>query len=108
MAKKRDPIHPVALHAEQDFQGRIQVILPVEVRENLTLMLWLHHRVVDLLAETGLLHFLAHDVEERLALLSADITSDYVGDLLHEGEDAVKQPEDETEPIVQGEEVPRA
>lgn len=58
-------------------------------------MFWLHHRVVDLLADRGLLDFLAHDVEERLALLSPDITSDYVADLLREGEDAVTQEEQE-------------
>ncbi|UCC30829.1 MAG: hypothetical protein JSU86_00850 [Phycisphaerales bacterium] len=108
MAKKPDRIQPVALHAEEDPQGRIQVMLPERMRKNQTLMLWLHHRVVDLLADKGLLDFLAHDVEERLALLSTDITSDYVADLLHEAEDAVKQPEDEAEQIVQREEAARA
>ena len=107
MAKKRERIQPVALHAELDAQGCLQVTLPEKVCQNLALMLWLHHRVVDLLADNGLLDFLTHDVEERLALLATDITSDYVAALLAEGEEAVQPPEDEAEETLDREDAGR-
>jgi hypothetical protein len=80
----------VALHAMEDDRGRINVALPAEVRQNHALMHRLHHRVVDLLAEKGMLAFFADDVEERLASLSADIVSDFVAKLLKEGRPATK------------------
>ena len=91
MAKKREPIQVVALHAEEDAQGRIEVILSATVRQDRALMVRLHHRVVDLLAEKGLLHDFADDVEERLAALGTDIISDFVADLLSEGQAVVKK-----------------
>jgi hypothetical protein len=91
MAKKRKPIQVVALYAEEDAQGRIDVILSETTRQNKALMLRLHHRVVDLLAEKCLLDCFAHDLEERLAALGTDIISDYVADLLRDTEVVVKK-----------------
>ena len=91
MAKKREPIQVVALHAEEDAQGRIEVILSATIRQDRALMVRLHHRVVDLLAEKGLLDDFADDVEERLAALGTDIISDFVADLLSESQAVVKK-----------------
>jgi hypothetical protein len=81
----------VALHAEEDKQGRIDVILSPTIRQDHALMRRLHHRVVDLLAEKNMLDYFADDVEVRLAALSTDIVSDYVADLLKECETAAKK-----------------
>jgi hypothetical protein len=75
----------MAEHAEEDDRGRINVVLPDEVRRDRNLMRRLHHRVVDLLADKGILECFADDVEERLASLGAEIVSDFVADLLREG-----------------------
>jgi hypothetical protein len=91
VAKKREPLQVVALHAEEDTQGRIDVILSATVRQDRALMVRLHHRVVDLLAEKCLLDDFADDVEERLAALGTDIISDFVADLLREAEAVVQQ-----------------
>ena len=91
MANRREPIQVVALHAEEDAQGRIDVTLSATIRQNRALMVRLHHRVVDLLAEKGLLDYFADDVEERLAALGTDIISDFVADLLREAEAVVQQ-----------------
>jgi hypothetical protein len=84
VARRPEPFEVVAPHAEEDEQGRINVMLPEAVREDRALMRWLHHRVVDLLAEKGLLGDFADDVEVRLSALGTDIVSDYVGELLTE------------------------
>ena len=91
MAKKREPIQVVALYAEEDAQGRIDVTLSETMRQNKALMVRLHHRVVDLLAEKCLLPYFVHDLEERLAALGTDIISDYVADLLRDTEAVVKK-----------------
>ena len=89
MAKKHDSYHSVALHAEVDSHGRLRVTLPHEITQNRALMLWLHHRVVDLLNDNHLLGIVAEDVEQHFELLTADITSDFIGDLLKVGKEAV-------------------
>ncbi|MCP4248939.1 MAG: hypothetical protein GY778_18000 [bacterium] len=89
MANRREPIQVVALHAEEDAKGRIDVILSATVRQNRELMVRLHHRVVDLLAEKGLIDYFADDVQERLTALGTDIISDFVADLTSEAEAAV-------------------
>jgi hypothetical protein len=90
VAKKRDPIQVVALYAEENAQGRIDVTLSETTVQNKALMVRLHHRVVDLLAEKGLLPYFADDVEARLAALGTDIISDYIADLLRDAEPVVK------------------
>ena len=91
MANKRELLQVVALHAEEDAQGRIDVILSATVRQDRALMVRLHHRVVDLLAEKCLLDDFADDVEERLAALGTDIISDFVANLLSEGQAVAKE-----------------
>ena len=93
MANRREPIQVVALHAEEDAKGRIEVILSATIRQNRALMVRLHHRVVDLLAEKGLLDYFADDVEERLAALGTDIISDFVADLTSEGNPPMTRPQ---------------
>ena len=90
MAKKPRLSPVVALHAMEDDRGRIHVVLPQEVRRNHAVMRQLHHRVVDLLAEKGMLSQFANDVEERLSSLSAKIVSDFVAKLLNEARPAKK------------------
>ena len=41
--------------------------------------------------------FLNGDLKDRLSVLCADITSDYVSEILKEGEKAVKQQDDDAE-----------
>ena len=92
MAKKRNTRpHFVAVHTAEDSQGRLQVMLPKRVRQNKRLMCWLHHRVVDLLADSGALSYLDDDLNERLSLLSVDITSDYIQNLVVAGRAAVEK-----------------
>jgi hypothetical protein len=69
----------------EDDRGRINIALPEKVRRDQALMRRLHHRVVDLLADKGMLGHFAEDVEERLATLGAEIVSDFVAGLLKEG-----------------------
>ena len=104
MAKKLEDIHPVSVHAGEDAKGRIQVRLSQPIVQKKRLMRWLHHRVIDLLADYGLLDFLDKDLEDRLSLLCADITSDYVSEMLKEGEKAVKQQDDEAGETAQDDE----
>lgn len=84
MAKKRidtDTLNPIT---REDDDGGIKVTLPDSVRGNLRLMRRIHHRVVDIMADYGFVDFLVHDVEARLGILSADITCDFVKDLIRE------------------------
>ena len=97
MGSKLDAIHPVCLHAVEDEKGRIEVQLNEGLIHRRHLVLWLHHRVIDLLHENGMLDYLDEDLDDRLSLLCADITSDYIGALFEEGEEAVKQSNDEAE-----------
>ncbi len=97
MGNKLDAVHPVALHAEEDAKGRVRITLSALVVRKQRLMRWLHHRVIDLLADHQLLDCFDDDLERRIALLSADITSDFVAALLEEGEEAVKGLPDEAE-----------
>ena len=91
MTRRPEPFQVVAEYAEEDEQGRINVTLSAMVRHNRALMLRLHHRVVDLLDKNGILSYFADDVEERLAALGPDIISDFIADLLKEGQQPVEQ-----------------
>ena len=91
MARRSKPVQVVAKYAEEDEQGRIHVTLSAMVRHNRALMLRLHHRVVDLLAEKGILDCFTADVEKRLVALGPDIISDFVTDLLKEDQQPVEQ-----------------
>jgi hypothetical protein len=86
VANRRQPFQIVALYAEEDAEGRIDVTLSATIRQDRALMIRLHHRVVDLLAEKGMIDYFADELEERLAALGTDIISDFVADLTSEGE----------------------
>ncbi len=69
---------------QEDQAGGFKVTLPESVRGNLRVMRGLHHRVVDVMADHGLVEWLVYDVEARLATLSFVIVGDYVTDLIRE------------------------
>ncbi|UCC32350.1 MAG: hypothetical protein JSU86_08715, partial [Phycisphaerales bacterium] len=77
--------------AREDSEGGITVTLPECVRGNLRVMRWLHHRVVDVMADHGLVEWLVYDVEARLKTLSFEIVGDYVTDLVREAKVAAKK-----------------
>lgn len=62
--------------------------LPECVHSNLCVMRWLHHRVVDLMADHGLVEWLVHDVEMRLRTLTLEVVDDYLTDLVREAKTA--------------------
>ena len=96
MAKKRNTRpHLLALHTEEDSQGRLKVMLSETLRKDRELMRWLHHRVVDLLDDINALYYLDDELDERLSLLTVDVTSDYIENLLVEGRAAVEQGQQE-------------
>ena len=107
MAKKNDSYHSVSLHAEEDSRGRLRVTLPHEIVQNRALMLWLHHRVLDLLNDNHLLEVVAKDVEQHFELLSVDIISDYIADLLEVGKEAVGASEGQDDGRDEGDEGPK-
>ena len=81
---KRTGLNTLNAIAEEEPEGGLTVKLPESVRGNLRVMRWLHHRVVDVMADHGLVEWLVHDVETRLATLSFEIVGDYVTDLIRE------------------------
>ena len=84
MGKKRTGLGTLNAIARDDEEGQMTVTLPECVRGNLNVMRWLHHRVVDVMADHGLVEWLAHDVEMRLTTLSSEIVGDYVQGLVRE------------------------
>ena len=82
--KRMEPIGNVALYAEEDEKGRLDVTLPEDVVRDKTLMNRLHHRVVDVLVENGLLCYFTRALEEQLAALGADVLSDFIDGLVAE------------------------
>ena len=76
--------------ADEEEVGDFKVKLPDSVRGNLRVMRWLHHRVVDVMADQGLVDWLVHDVEARLTSLRFEIVHYYVTDLLREARASVK------------------
>ncbi len=61
-----------------------EVTLPDRVRNDLGMLCWLHHRVVDLLASHDHTDLMIQDVEDRLAVMSPDMVDDAVNDLIRE------------------------
>ncbi len=81
---KRTGLSTLNAMVQEDPEGGFKVTLPESVRGNLRVMRWLHHRVVDVMADHGLVEWLVYDVEARLATLSFVIVGDYVTDLIRE------------------------
>jgi hypothetical protein len=71
----------------------VDVTLPEWVRNDLRMVRWLHHRVVDLLADHGHTAWMIQDVEDRLGALSGDLIDDAITELVAE---ASTQPLSET------------
>ncbi len=69
MGSKLDAIHPVCLHAVEDEKGRIEVQLNEGLIHRRHLVLWLHHRVMDLLDQYHMLDYFDEDLDDRLSLL---------------------------------------
>ena len=86
------PLRCVALYAEEDEKGCLDVTLPVALQQDRVLMRRLHHRVIDLLEEKDILPLLARTVEEQLAALSTDVLSDYIEELVNECRTSRKKP----------------
>ncbi len=84
MAKKRTGMGTLNDITREDEEGGIKVTLPESVRGNLALMRRLNHRVVDIIADRGFVEWLVHDVERRLAVLSADVMHDFTTALVRE------------------------
>ena len=89
--EKRPPYRMVTPYAEANKHGHIDVTLPEDVIRDRALMLRLHHRVVDLLDENGMLGYFVDDVEERLVALAPGIISNFIIDLLKEDQQPVEQ-----------------
>ena len=66
------------------FDGDCEVTLPERVRNDMQMLRWLHHRVVDLMASHGHANLMIQDVEDRLAVMSSDMVDDGVNDLVRE------------------------
>lgn len=75
----RDPDRAiVALDAD------CEVTLPDWIRNDVRLLRWVHHRVVDLMACHDHTNLMIQDVEDRLAVLSSDMVDDAINDLICE------------------------
>ncbi len=90
MAKKRTRMDVLDEIVQEDEEGGLKVRLPESVRGDLRVMRRLHHRVVDLMADIGLLEGLVHDVEARLTVLSFAIVGDYVTEMVREAKASSK------------------
>ena len=77
--------------AEDHPDGGLKVTLPESVRDSLPVMRALHHRVVDVIADHGLVQWLVNDVETRLATLTYEIVGDFVTDLVREAKAAARK-----------------
>ncbi len=62
----------------------VTVTLPDWVRNDLGMLRWLHHRVVDLLASHDHADWMIQDIEDRLGALSSDLIDDAVNNLIAE------------------------
>ncbi len=92
MAKKRTRMDVLDEIVQEDEEGGFKVRLPESVRGDLRVMRRLHHRVVDLMADIGLVKGLVHDVEARLSVLSFAIVGNYVTEMVREARASSKTP----------------
>ena len=96
MAKKIKRVaNPVVTEAEE---GGLSVTLPGAVRNNREALRWLHHWVVDALADRGYVRWMVADVEGRLQSLGTDIVSNSVTDLVRQAIAATNKPEESPAP----------
>ena len=98
MAKKKTETDALRVMASEDPQGGVCVTLPEAVRTNCDVLRWLHHWVVDALADRGSVVWMAEDVEKRLGHLSADIVGTSVSDLVRQAQAATSKPKESQAP----------
>ena len=84
--------------AANDPGGGIFVTLPEAVRTDCDVMRWLHHWVVDALADGGYVKWMVQDVEQRLGHLGADIVDASLWDLVRQAQAATSKPEESQAP----------
>ena len=78
---KTKAANPIAV---EDPDGGYTVRLPDSVRDDLEIMRKVAHRMVDEVADRGLLSWLPHTVENNLGALTDDIIGDFVLNLVNE------------------------
>ncbi len=98
MAKKKTETDAPRVMASEDPLGGVCVTLPEAVRTNCDVLRWLHHWVVDALADRGSVVWMAEDVEKRLGHLSADIVGTSVSDLVRQAQAATSKPKESQAP----------
>ena len=98
MPKKRSRMDVLSEIVQEDEEGGLKVRLPESVRGDLRVMRRLHHRMVDFMADHGLLEGLVHDVEARLTVLSFAIVGDYVTEMVREARAATSKPKESPAP----------
>lgn len=82
MAKtKTKEVNPIAV---EDPDGGYAIKLPESVRDDLEIMRRVAHRMVDEVADRGLLTWLLHTVEENIGTLTDDIIGEFVLNLVNE------------------------
>ena len=72
-------------------EGGVLVTLPASITNDREVLRWLHHWVVDAMADRGYVRWLVDDVEERLEGLGADIVSTSVADLVRQALEATSK-----------------
>ena len=88
-----EPDHDTSNSIQQwDLTRRVRVNLPESVRGNLRMLRWLHHWVVDAMADRGYVQEIVDDVEKRLGYLGADIVGTSVSDLVRQARAATSKP----------------
>ncbi len=92
--KKKGETNPSNRIAAYDPEGGVLVTLPEAVRMNCDVVRWLHHWVVDAMADRGSVVWMAEDVEKRLGHLGADIVSTSVSELVRQAQAATCKPKE--------------
>ncbi len=78
---KTKTVNPIAV---EDPDGGYVVKLPESVGDDLEVMRKMAHRMVDEVADRGLLSWLLHTVETNLGALTEDIIGEFVFNLVNE------------------------
>ncbi len=87
--------NPVATVADE---GGISVTLPSAICNNSEVLRWLHHWVVDAMADHGHADWIGGAVERHLENLSADIVDTTIADLVRQAIEATSKPAESRPP----------
>lgn len=96
--RKKTETDPPRVMASEDPEGGVCVTLPEAIRMNCDVMRWLHHWVVDAMADRGSVVWMADDVEKRLGHLGADIVSTSLSDLVRQARAGTSKPKESQAP----------